>query len=219
MSEAQYSTVASAGEINLGASERGQLLELLRRYQRELLSWTSAPRPREVREILKTLQGDAGKLRAKLQSLLQISEPAKEATLDRLLLNAPAPKPTTQRLHGWHYPRNDWHSWLEDTLLRVILLESWSQRTTEHLPKDSKGGRDRNEFLRGLIRNLHEFFLQNHGQNERRFGQERRSHFLYFVEAALRCIPGHPETKALAKTISRALGESPRTGQNRRRKS
>ena len=96
MSEAQYSTVASAGEINLGASERGQLLELLRRYQRELLSWTSAPRPREVREILKTLQGDAGKLRAKLQSLLQISEPAKEATLDRLLLNACAEADNTK---------------------------------------------------------------------------------------------------------------------------
>jgi hypothetical protein len=74
LSEAQYSTIESAGEIKLRASERGQLLELLRRYQRDLLAWTSAPRAREAREVLEALQGDAGELSERLQSVLQVRD-------------------------------------------------------------------------------------------------------------------------------------------------
>jgi hypothetical protein len=218
LSDAQYSMIESAGEIKLGPSERGRLLALLCRYQRDLVSWTSAPRPREARAILEALQGGAGELSERLQCLLQVSKPAKEAALDQLLLDAPASEPTTPKWFGWVYPRNDWQSWLEDTLLRVTLLESWSRRTTERLRDSGTGGRDGNEFLRGLIRNLRKFFQQNHGRDEHRFGRDRRSAFICFVEAALRCVPNHPETRALAKTISRALDEHASAGQNPRGK-
>jgi hypothetical protein len=50
LSDAQYSTIESAGEIKLGSSERRQLSALLRRYQHDLISWTSAPCPGEARE-------------------------------------------------------------------------------------------------------------------------------------------------------------------------
>jgi hypothetical protein len=222
LSAAQYSTIESAGQIKLGSSERQQLSALLRRYQLDLLSWTAAPRPREAREILEPLQTGAAELRERLQRLLQGAKPAKEAkkaALHQLLLNAPAPEPTTPRWYGWDYPRNDWQTWLEDTLSRVTLLDSWLQRTTEKLRENGTGGRDSDEFLRGLIRSLREFFLGNHGRDEQRFGRDRRGPFIYFVEAALRCVPDHHETKALAKIIARALNPKPPAGQNPRRRS
>ena len=157
-----------------------------------------------------------------MHRLLQGAQPAKEAkeaALHQLLLNAPAPEPTTPRWYGWDYPRNDWQTWLEDTLSRVTLLDSWLQRTTEKLRENGTGGRDSDEFLRGLIRSLREFFLGNHGRDEHLFGRDRRGPFIYFVEAALRCVPDHPETKALAKIIARALNPKPPARQNPRRKS
>jgi hypothetical protein len=219
LSDSQYSTMEVAGGIKLGASERVQLLELLRRYQRDSLTWTSAPRGREVREILEALQGDAEKLRKRMRFLLRGREPAKESALNQLLLNVPATEPTTPRWYGWDYRGNDWQTWLENELLRVRLLESWSGWTAQRLRENGTGGRDGNEFLRGLIRSLREFFLQNHGQDEHRFGRDRRTFFICFVEATLRCVPDHTEIKALAKTISRALDEDPGIGQNPRRKS
>jgi hypothetical protein len=140
LSDARYSTIESAGEIKLGASERGQLLELLRRYQLDRLTWSSAPRRREVREILEALQGDAEKLREGMQSLLRGREPAKESAFDQLLLNVPAPEPTTPRWYGWDYPGNDWQTWVENTLLRVGLLGSWSRWTAQRLRENGTGG-------------------------------------------------------------------------------
>jgi hypothetical protein len=219
LSQAQYLTRESAGEIKLGVSERAHLLALLRRYQLDRLWWTSAPRPREAREVLEGIQGDAEKLHDSMHFLLCGSEPAKEAALDELLFNAPAPEPTTPRWYGWDYPGNDWLTWIEDTLMRVTLLGSWSSWTAQQLRENSTGGRDRNEFLHGLIRSLRELFLRNHGRDEQRFGRDQRSAFICFAEAALRCIPDHPEIKALAKTISRALDEHTSAGQNPARKS
>ncbi len=219
LSDALYSRIESAGEIKLGASERGELLELLRRYQRDRLRWTSAPRRREVREILEALQGNAEKLRQRMHFLLRGREPAKQSALDQLLLNVLAPEPTTPRWYGWDYRGNDWQTWLENTLSRVSLLESWSRWTVQRLRENGTGGREGDEILRGLIRSLREFFLQNHGRDEHRFGRDRRRSFICFVEATLRCVPDHPEIKALAKTISRALDENPGAGQNPRRKS
>jgi hypothetical protein len=218
LSQAQYLTMESVGELELGVSERGHLLALLREYQRNRLWWTSAPRPREAREILEAIQGDAEKLRDRMHLLLRGREPAKEAALHELLFNAPALEPTTPS-PGRDYPGNDWLTWIDDTLMRVSLLGSWSSLTAQKLRENSTGGRDGNEFLWGLIRSLRKFFLQNHGRDERRFGRDRRSAFICFVEAAVTCIPGHPEIKALAKTISRALDEPPSAGQNPVKKS
>jgi hypothetical protein len=102
--------------------------------------------------------------------------------------------------------------------LGVVLLESWSGWTAQRLRENDTGGREGNEFLIGLIRSLREFFLQNNGRDEHRFGRDRRSSFICFVEATLRSVPDHPEVKALAKTISRALSENPAAGQNPSRK-
>jgi hypothetical protein len=215
----QYFSIERAGELKLGPSEREQLLALLRDYQRNRLWWDSAPRPREAIEVLEEIQGDAEKLRDRMHLLLRGRESAKEAALYELIFYAPAPEPTTPRWYGWKYPGNDWLTWIDDTLMRVSILGNWSSRTARKLRENSRGGRDGNEFLSGLIRSLREFFLLNHGRDEHRFGRDRRSAFICFVEATLTCIPDHPEIKALTKTISRALDERPSAGQNHRRKS
>ena len=204
LTDEQYSAIEIAGELKLDESARGKLLVLLRRYQIDKCAWESAARLGEVREILEPLRAAAGRLSKRLSRLLAVRDAAQDATLSELLVHAPGPEPTTPRWYGAEYPGNDWQTWLNDTLRRVTVLESWAQWTRERLPQDTTGGREANEFLHGLLGSLREFFRDNGGEDSSRFGRRQREHFLHFVEAAVSCIPGHSQ-KDLTKTISRAL--------------